>query len=311
MDDIRVIAAKAEGVYGTDAGPTLAADAVLTRNFQTTPLEVDQINRNLDTNKYGATKGKPSNARVRSSYEVELAGSGAAGTAPAFMRILAACGLTAPALDAGVDARQTFAQIGEVPGSLTEYAWVDDQLRKTLGQRGTFSLDMTAGGLPFTSVQMTGLVPTNAPREVLAPGEADFSAWVEPVEVNNENTVFTLDGYAAIMRSLRIEAGVNINLRNLVGARYVNKGNHSASGTIVIEAPSIAAKDYLATLQNGDLIEWNIVHGLDAGNIIEVGGTKAQITAISETEEDDKVMFSISVLLTVDGGADDLLIIAR
>ena len=311
VDVTRVIAAKGEANYGTDAAPTLADDAVLTRNYSTTPLEVDQIDRNLDSRKNGASRKKPSNARIRSSYEVELAGSGIAGDAPAWMRLLAAAGMNAPVLTADTDATQKFAQPGDPKGSLTEYSWTDNQLRKALGQRGSFSLNFTAGQLPYASLTMTGLVPTVAPRIVEAPGAADFTSWIEAVEVNNENSLFTLDGYAAVTRSLTIEAGVNVNLRSLVGARYVKSGNHNATARAVIEAPSIATKDYLAKLQNGDLVAWDFVHGTAAGNIIEANGPKAQITAIAEQEEDDTLMFDIQLLLTIDGDFDDLVLIAK
>lgn len=311
VDTVRVIAAKNEAAYGTDAAPTLAQDAVLTRNYSTTPVEVDQIDRNLDSRRYGASRQKPSNARIRSSYEVELAGSGAAGTAPAWMRLLAAAGMNAPALVAETSATQKFAQPTDPKGSLTEYSWTDNQLRKALGQRGSFSLDFTAGALPFASLTMTGLLPPVDPRGVEAPGEADFTGWIEPLEVNNENSLFTLDGFAAVTRSLRIEAGVNANLRSLIGARYIKSGNHNATGRAVIEAPSIATKDYLAKLQKGDLVAWEFIHGTEAGNIVEARGARAQITSISEQEEDDTLMFDIGLLFTVDGDVDDLTIVAK
>ena len=312
VDVTRIIAAKPEATYGTDAGPTLAADAILTRNYSTTPLEVDQVNRNLDNRNYGATRQKPSNARIRSSYEVELAGSGAAGTEPAWMKLLAACGMKPAQVTAGDNARQVFARPGEVNGSLTEYSWTGgNQLRKALGQRGTFSLDFTAGQIPFASLTMTGLVPTVTPREVSVAGAADLTDWVEGLEVNNENSLFTLGGFAAITRSLKIDGGVNANLRSLVGARYVKSGNHNATARAMIEAPSIATKDYLASLQTGDLVPWSFVHGTQAGNIVEASGAQAQITAIAEQNEDDVLMFDISLLLTTDAANEDLILVAR
>ena len=102
------------------------------------------------------------------------------------------------------------------------------RLRKSLGQRGSYSLDFTAGQLPFASLAMTGLVPAVDPREVVAAVGADFSDWVEPLEVNNENSLFTLDGFGAVTRSLRIDTGLNVNLRSLIGARYVKSGNRNA-----------------------------------------------------------------------------------
>ncbi len=312
VDDVRVIAAKKEVTYGTDAAPTLAANAILTRNYNAVPVEVDQIQRNLDSGAYGATAGKPSNARTRSTYEVELAGSGAAGTAPKWMVLLEACGLAPPVLVAAASATQKFAKPGEGATSLSEYNWVGgNQRRKAIGQRGTFSLDATAGQTPFIGLDMTGLIPAVAPRDVNVADAADMTGWQEPQEVNNENSTFTIGGYAALMRSLSITAAVNVNLRSLVGARYIKRGNHGSSMRLVIEAPDLGTKDYLQTLQTGALVPWQFVHGKTAGNIVELSGAKAQITAIGESDEDDVLMFTIDVSLTVDGGADDLVIVAK
>ena len=311
VDVRRVVAAKPEAVYKTDSIPTLADDAIMTRNYSIVPLEVDQLQRNLDNRAYGASKGKPTNKRMRSSYEVELAGSGTAGTAPPWMKLLAACGMATPALVATTSATQKFAAAGAVAGSLSEYSWVGDQQRKMIGARGTYSLDFTAGQVPFANLQFTGLVPVASPRVVSAPTGADFTDWQEPLEVNDVNTILMMDGFAAVTRSLTIDAGVAINLRSLIGARYVRRGNHSASGRLMIEAPSSATKDYLASLENGALIPITLTHGTVAGNILELSATKVQVTNITESSEDDILMFNMDLLFTTDGGADDLVITAK
>ena len=311
VDVRRVVAAKAEGTYATDSVPTLAEDAILTRNYSIVPLEVDQLQRNLDNQAYGATKGKPTNQRMRSTYEVELAGSGAAGTAAPWMKLLAACGMTAPTLVATTSATQKFAPAGAAPSSLSEYSWVDNQQRKMIGARGTYSLDFTAGQVPFASLQFTGLVPAASARVVAAPVGADFTDWQEPLEVNNANTILLLDGFAAVTRSLTIDAGVSVTLRNLIGARYVQRGNHNTTGRLTIEAPSSATKDYIASLSSGALIPITLTHGTTAGNILEISATKVQVTNITEANEDDILMFNMDLLFTTDGGADDLVITAK
>lgn len=310
VDARRVIAAKTEATYGQDAAPTLAADAVLTRNYSTKPVEVDRVQRPLDNQKYGATKTAPSNHRATSTYEVEVAGSGTAGQAPAWMRLNNACGMALPVIEAGVSATQKFAQPSEEPGSLTEYDWVDNQLRKKVGQRGTFRMMFNAGDYAYLTYDMLAMLPPN-PRSVEVPQAADFSDWPEPLEVNDANTLLTLGGFAAITRSLEITANVGINLRSLIGARYVNRGNHAATGRLVVEAPSVAVRDYLADLATGDLLPLALTHGTEAGNIVQIAADAAEITDISEANEDDKLMFNIDLSFTTDGGADDLLITAR
>ena len=83
------------------------------------------------------------------------------------------------------------------------------------------------------------------------------------------------------------------------------------TSTLVIEAPDIATKDYIATLRTGALIAFVLTHGTVAGNIVEVTSTKAQITDITESKEDDLVMYTVQLLHTVDGGASSLVLTAK
>lgn len=311
VDWVAVVLAKKEVTYGTDAVPVAATNGVLTRNYQGKPIDVDRIERNLDSGVYGAQPSAPSNERRSFSYEVELAGSGAAGTAPAWMVLLEGCGLGAAALSAGVKAEQQFAAPGSVT-SLTHYDFLQDQRRKAVGCVGTFQLDFSAGALPFATLNWTGLVPVATPFDKTAPGAVTLTQWAQaPLEVNDINTDFTLDGYAAKMRSWRCDASVTVTPRNLVGSRYIRRGNHSLKSTLMIEAPDIAAKDYIASLRSGARISFLLTHGTVAGNIVEIASAKVQITDITESKEDDIVMFTIELLHTIDAGAPDLIVTAK
>lgn len=119
VDAVKVLFFKKEATYATDAAPTGAANAALTRNFTTKPVVVDRIQRNLDRPVRGSSKDAPSNERQTYGYELELAGSGAAGTAPAWMEHLEACGMAAPVLTANTSAVQRFAPIGALLSSAT------------------------------------------------------------------------------------------------------------------------------------------------------------------------------------------------
>lgn len=310
VDWVAVVLAKKEGVYGTDAAPTAAANGILTRNFQGKPVDIDQIDRNLDSGSYGAKPSAPSNERRTFSYEVEVAGSGAAGTAPAWMELLEGCGMGPAALTPGASAVQVFAAPGAA-SSLTQYDFLSDQKRKTVGSVGTFTVDFTAGAYPFFAFSWTGLVPTATPFTKAAPGAVDLSRWQQPNEVNDVNTDFALDGYAAKLKSWKADAAVTVAVRNLVGSRYVRRGNHAVKSTLVIEAVDVATKDYIGSLRNGALVSFLLTHGTVAGHIIEIASAKTQITNITESKEDDLVMWTVELLHTIDGGSADLQITAK
>lgn len=311
IDNVKILASKKEAVYATDAAPTLAENAILTRNFSAKPIEADRLDRNLDGRGFGATASAPSNERQTISYETEIAGAGAAGTAPAWMELLEGCGMAAPVLTAGVDAVQRMAAAGSVMSSLTQHHWIDDQLRKMVGSRGTFSIDMTANAYAFLAFSFTGIIPDLDPFTVAAAGEATIDRWKDPVEVNNVNTMLTLDAFALVTRSLRIDANVPVTMRNLVGARYVRRGNHNATGRLSVEAPSVGAKDLYAIMRSGARVPLLATHGTVAGNIVEVSAPKIQITDITERDEDGLLMWDMDLLLTIEDGQDDLVLTAR
>jgi len=306
----KVITAKIETTYGTDATPAAATDAILTRNFRANPLQVDTLDRNLDLPTVGGSKQAITNARQSMSFEVEMAGGGAAATEPKWMRLLQACGIAAGSVEATPD------RVEQAPGtapwdSISLHHFYESQRRKALGAIGTFGATLEAGAYPFWNFEFTGLLPAATPFDESAPGTPDFSAFQEPVEVNTDNTTFTLDSYAAVLRRMEFAMGVGVNLRNLVGSRYVKRGNHTITGSLVIEAPKVSGKNYFTTLQEGSEVALSIAHGTVAGNIVEIAMNQLQLNGIDESEEDDVLMYTLGFRANVSTGSDDILITTK
>lgn len=309
----KVILLKKETTYGTDAAPTTAANAALTRNFQApNPIQVDQLERNLDLPTKGRRKTAPTNRRTTFSYELELAGSGSAGTAAAWMEHLEACGMAAPTLTASTRAEQKFAAEGAALSAVTAHHWLSEQRVRALGARGTFGMNFTAGQYPFLTFNMTGMLPPSPAVDAVAPsGTPSFTRWKDPVEVNTANTDFLLDGHALDLQAFTAEANAEIAAVNLVGANYVQRGNHALTGRIRGRAPTIAAKNHFTMLDTGAEVPVQLIHGTVAGNIVQVDATYLQILEISRSEERDELFLDISFGLNIRSGTDDLLLTAK
>ena len=76
------IFAKLETVYGT-AVALAGEDAIRTHEASVTPFVASLIDRNLDGAAFGNSGGIHAGAHVEVEFDVEMSGSGAAGTAPA------------------------------------------------------------------------------------------------------------------------------------------------------------------------------------------------------------------------------------
>ena len=90
-----LLLAKKEVTAGTDALPTAAANAILCRALMPEPITAEQVQRNLIRPYKGNSGSLTVGEHRKITFEVELAGAGAAGTEPAWGLLLEACGFAA------------------------------------------------------------------------------------------------------------------------------------------------------------------------------------------------------------------------
>jgi hypothetical protein len=87
----RSILAKIETTYGTDPTPTGAANAIQAFNVALTPLELEYEDRDVARAYLGHQDQIVVTGRARLTFECEVAGSGTAGTAPAWGPLVRGC----------------------------------------------------------------------------------------------------------------------------------------------------------------------------------------------------------------------------
>ena len=86
------ILAKIESTYGVDSTPTEGANAILVSNVSINPLNAQNVDRDLIRPYMGSSEQLVGSAYIEIGFDVELAGSGAAGTAPGLWPCCCACG---------------------------------------------------------------------------------------------------------------------------------------------------------------------------------------------------------------------------
>lgn len=268
----RTILAKTEVTYGVDPTPTGAANAVLVRNLNITPLNAELVSRDLVRPYLGASEQLLASSYVAVDFEVEIAGSGTAGTAPAYDSLLKACGFAATT-SAGVSV--TYNPVSTGFSSVTIYYNIDGVLHKITGARGNLEIDMTVGQIPVYRFTFTGLY--NAPTDTSAPS-VTYTAWQTPLTVNNDNTsAFSFYSYSGALQSLNVNLNNTVNFRTLVGAKDVLMTDRRAGGQLVFEAPTIAQKDYFGLALGTTLGTLDITHGTVGGNKVQISSTRAKV----------------------------------
>jgi len=301
-----IILLKSEVTYGTDATPTGAANALLVTDADVSPLEGEYKARNLLDGFLGAKPEILAGKHVKCSFKVEMAGAGAAGTAPAYGPALLACGF-AETIQAAVDVK--YDPVSGSYGSATLYFFKDGTRHVLSGARGNVSIEFGAGEIPYFKFDFTGLYVD--PSEVAMPVPT-LSGFTAPIEGSNSNSpTFTLHGYAAIMKSLNFDIGNQVNYRNLVGAEEVTISDRQGSGSVSIEAPAVTTKDFFTLANSAALAPLQLVHGTAAGNIVQIDAPKIQIKAPSYGDDNGTVMLNMDLIPTPSTGDDELSITVK
>ena len=310
----RVILAKIETVYGTDPTPTGAANAILVRNLDVTPLDAEIVNRDLVRPYFGSMDQIIAAQKVGISFEVELQGAGAAGTAPAYGPLLKACGL-AETTNAGVSA--VYTPVSSAFSSVTLYVQVQDNtaasspLHKVTGCRGNVEFMLNAKSLPVMKFTFTGVYNAVVDATNL---NATYTGFKTPLAVNKANTpTFSFFGFSGIMSDFGLNLNNEVVYRNLLNSESVILTDRKVGGTVQFEAPTITAKDFFAAAIATTLGSMQIVHGTVAGSIIDISATSTvDVVNPSYNDMDGIVMLSVPfVVVPTTAGNDEFTLTVK
>ncbi len=299
----RVVYAKIEVTKGTDSVPT-GTNAILTTNFQwSEPYAGDRISRDLDGAGLGLQEEININPHVKFSFEVEAAGAGAAGDAPAYGALLRACGFT-QTIDAGIDVE--YDPNSDFTDAVSVYVVIDGDLQKITGCVGSWGFN-GARGIPKLVFNMVGNYAK--PINDGTPLTPDFTAFEPPLPMTRANTTFTIDGYAAVLLSITMDAGIPILPRNVPNLEEVLQTDRGVTGSIVIQAPKVSQKDVFADLlhshvgiNSGALV---LVHGTVAGNIFQINAPAVQLSGVQENNDSGIQTYTCSARFVPTSSGDD------
>lgn len=301
----RVILIEAESSYGTD--PTMASSTVvLVRDLTITPQSSDVVNRDVVRPYLGASEQLLANTRVECTFSVELAGSGAAGTAPRYGDALKACGMS-ETIASGTSV--TYAPVSSSFSSISIHYNTDGVRHIITGCRGNYVINASVGEIPSIEFTFTGIY--NAPTDTALPTIL-YGNQATPLIFKNGNTSgFQLLSYAGALQALSMDFGVSTTYRELVGGtKEVIITDRASSGSVTIEAPTISQKDYFtAALSDSTLGNLTFLHGTTAGNKVTFTSTKVDIGDVAYGEQDGVQMLEIPYTLVPSAANNEMTLV--
>jgi len=302
----KFLIAKIESAYGSDPTPVGGSDAIQVTNLDVTPIESDNVQAAAYQGFIGnSTRGTlVANKRVSVTFDVELSGSGTAGTAPAFGPLLKACGLSETVVAA---TSVTYAGVSSSFDSATIYCFYDGTRHKITGARGTVSFNMTAGQFPTASFVMTGIY--NAPDDTALSGTFTVANQAAALEINDTNvTTSTFHGVTSVrLESLDLALNNEVLYKETASSQEVLITNRTPGGTAVIEAPAVGTTDYFAKATAVATGNSSFVIGATGGNIVTLTMAQTDITGVSYGDTNGVISLSMPYLaLPTTSGNDEI-----
>lgn len=298
-----LLLAKMQATAGTASVPT-GTDAILMRNLTATPLTTEMVERVLIRPYMGNSGQLVTAVYAQVEGEVELAGSGTAGTVPAWGKLLRGCGF---AEDVEL-AQVTYTPVSADFEMLTLHYYLDGVFHKLTDARGTVSFDLSAKGIPFMRFRFIGAY--NDIKDQLEPAGIDFSAFQTPLGVGRRNTPeWSLGGYTGCLQSLSVDVANALVWQALINCESAEITDRQPTGQILLQLPKVANFNWPEMVRKAALQPLSITHGINAGNIITISAPHAQLTEPSYSEQDGVAMLGMNLNIQPGQGNDELKIV--
>lgn len=298
-----------ETSYGVS--PLISTAVLMTiSELDSSPYEGDRVERTRLREQFGAQAEINVAPFATVTATIPLAGSGAAGTAPNFGMLLRACGLAETVTP---DVSVSYQPATDDHESFTVWFVEDGQLQVVPGVRGTAEIDLTVKTLPTMKYTLTGLY--KRPETHATALSQVLTEIVDEVPVNKANTTdFSVHGHAGCGQSLSINLGNTVAHRHLIGCENVQITDRAIMGSVEVEAPSLATKNYFELMESHEIVQLGpitMLHGTKPGNIVEFSLPKTQLSTISRSDSDGIVHYAMDVRALPDLGDDELVIIFK
>lgn len=311
-----LIVAKIETTSGTDALPTGALNAMLVSDMNITPLDAKNIDRNLVRGFFGASEQLVGPASVKVDFSVELAGSGTAGTAPAWGALLQACAAGEGVL--ATPARVEYTPVTTGLKGLTIYYYDDGVLHKLLGAMGNCTLSAKVGERPMLKFEFVGLDGGIS----AASDTGVFTSWKKPVAMTKANVVDITLGAAYAAGALTggtayNSTGLEINFGNVVDfspmltTETVDISDRQSTGSVEFELTAAEEVALMATVKSNATQSLGFTIGTAAGNKIIIASPAVQLLNPKKTELNGKRLIGYDTRFVPSVGNDEWRIVTQ
>lgn len=311
------ILAKIEVTPGTDSVPTGAANAMLVTNLSAPNFRADNVDRALIRPFFGSSEQLVGTAHYELGFDVELVGSGTAGSAPAWGALLRACAM-AETLTAVT--RADYTPITNLLEAVTIYWHDDGVLHKFVGARGSATLMFNIGERPMLRFRFFGL---DAGDSAVANPTVTLTTFRTPQVVTNANTgditlgaTHSAAGAPALAagtvytsRGIEIELGNALAYTPLLGSEEIDLSDRQSTGTLQLDLSAAQEVAMRTSIKANTVQSLGLVHGTTAGNRALLFCPAVQFIEPTKEEINGRRLLGLKARITPLVGNDELRLV--
>ena len=311
----KLLLAKVEANAGTEEA-LVAADAILARDVEITPLAGETVSRDLERSYYANSGTIHTASHQVLTFKVEFAAAGDADTAPKWGRLLKGCGMaetiTATDMPNNIVGDVAYTPVSTGESALTLGLNIDGQLHTLFAARGTWKLTFASNQIPYLEFTFTGNY--KAPSSAAAVASPDYTAFRTPIVPSRLNTpTFTIQGAATLpITSLEIDYAAEVVHRELINLTEENIiTGRTPAGSLVIDMPAYATFNPVTKAQTSFTGALSVIHGTAAGDKLKIDAPKVQLGAPSFSDQSGVWQATLPLAFTPNTGNDEIKITSQ
>jgi hypothetical protein len=298
----RLLAAKVEASYGV-AETLTGAECVLTKGLDISPFEGEALDRDLDRPQFGASDRIHVGTYVAVTFMVELQGSGALGTAPAFGDLLQGCHM----LETVVAATSVeYTPDSDDTTSVTLRFNLDGIDHLIVGAMGSFKVKIDANQIPYLEFRFVGIYADPTATAALSP--TGWTSFIKPEPISFAGTTaFQFYGITTgwQLRNFELDQGNQVEYFEGPGEQLVDITDRDGKGSLSTLLRAVGTFNPYAIAKANTTGALLITHGTVAANRWHLSAPSVQILTPKYGDDRNRALMQVDLAFVPTATGDD------
>lgn len=311
-----LIHAEIEDTYASNPLGWTGANAVLVANPKFRIVR-DTVPRDLVRPFLGGSEHLVGSRVAEIGFDVEIAGSGTAGTAPAYGKLLRACGM-AETVSAGSHVEYT--PISDSFESIFLRYIVDGVKYAAKGCRGTVKFDLNAYKRPMMSFRFMGFDAWAATDDAVG---SNYAAWKRPEVVTDANSADirmgcthaagggVVGGTALPSQGLEIDLGNKLSHIKMLNGEEIDISQRDMMGKMTVALSAADEVAWREAINLNTLTSLGFAHGSASGKKVVAFAPAVQRVDPQAVDYEGRHMMSTELRILPESGDDEFTFVVK